>query len=129
MEPASVDDRAEFVAFVRAHQHKLVRRAYLVCGEQQMAEDLVQDALVKLALRWRHLRDGERRVFATGSIATPCRVAAQATGVAAGRPPTRLAGWLRRSTCGWSSTRPRSVTTNNGRCWVCGTRGMTSALR
>jgi RNA polymerase sigma-70 factor (sigma-E family) len=63
MEPASVDDRAEFVAFVRAHQHKLVRRAYLVCGEQQMAEDLVQDALVKLALRWRHLRDGEPEAF------------------------------------------------------------------
>jgi RNA polymerase sigma-70 factor (sigma-E family) len=63
MEAAPGDDRAEFVAFVRAHQHVLVRRAYLVCGEQQMAEDLVQDALVKLALRWPHVRDGDPEAF------------------------------------------------------------------
>lgn len=46
-----------FADFVRARQHGLLRAAFLVCGDQHLAEDLVQQALVKLALRWDRLRD------------------------------------------------------------------------
>ncbi|HET8594287.1 MAG TPA: SigE family RNA polymerase sigma factor [Intrasporangium sp.] len=47
---------AEFADYVRARQHGLLRAAYLVCGDRQQAEDLVQQALVKLALRWETIR-------------------------------------------------------------------------
>lgn len=59
----SFDDRAEFVAFVHARQHRLLRAAYLVCGDHHRAEDLLQDALVKLALRWPRLRDGDPEAY------------------------------------------------------------------
>lgn len=57
------DAHAEFVAFVQARQHRLLRSAYLVCGDHHRAEDLLQDALVKLALRWRQVRDGDPEAF------------------------------------------------------------------
>jgi RNA polymerase sigma-70 factor (sigma-E family) len=53
----------EFVAFVQARQHRLVRSAYLVCGDYHLAEDLVQGALVKLALHWRTVSEGEPEAF------------------------------------------------------------------
>jgi len=57
------NERAEFVAFVRAHQHRLMRSAYLICGDHHLAEDLLQGALVKLALRWRQVREGDPAAF------------------------------------------------------------------
>lgn len=48
----------DFVEFVRARQHQLVRAARLYCGDHHAAEDLVQDALVKLASRWESVKDG-----------------------------------------------------------------------
>lgn len=48
---------AEFVEYVRARQHRLLRAAYLVCGDLHLAEDLLQGALVKLARQWDHVRD------------------------------------------------------------------------
>jgi RNA polymerase sigma-70 factor (sigma-E family) len=59
----SGDEQAEFVAFVEARQHRLLRSAYLVCGDHHLAEDLLQGALVKLALRWRQVRDGDPEAF------------------------------------------------------------------
>ncbi|WP_134773604.1 SigE family RNA polymerase sigma factor [Ornithinimicrobium flavum] len=56
MGPTAAD--AEFVDFVRARQHQLIRAARLYCGDHHAAEDLVQDALVKLASRWESVRDG-----------------------------------------------------------------------
>ena len=47
----------DYVAFVRARQGALLRAAYLVCGDHQIAEDLLQEALVKLASRWERIRD------------------------------------------------------------------------
>ncbi|GAA1184949.1 SigE family RNA polymerase sigma factor [Ornithinimicrobium humiphilum] len=54
MTQGSEDD---FVAFVRARQGALLRSAYLICGDHHLAQDLLQDALVKLASRWERLRD------------------------------------------------------------------------
>lgn len=48
---------AEFVEYVRARQHRLLRAAYLVCGDLHLAEDLLQGALVKLARQWDRVRD------------------------------------------------------------------------
>ncbi|MGQ0845379.1 MAG: SigE family RNA polymerase sigma factor [Sporichthyaceae bacterium] len=42
----------EFVAFVRDAQLRLRRTAYLMCGDWQRAEDVVQTALVKLYAHW-----------------------------------------------------------------------------
>jgi len=47
----------DYVAFVRARQGALLRAAYLICGDHHLAEDLLQEALVKLASRWERLRD------------------------------------------------------------------------
>ena len=46
----------EFARYVRARQHRLLRAAFLVCGDVHLAEDLVQGALAKLATRWERLR-------------------------------------------------------------------------
>ncbi|MEV8515232.1 SigE family RNA polymerase sigma factor [Dactylosporangium sp. NPDC051484] len=67
MNPTPSDEQAEFqaefVAFVQARQHRLLRSAYLMCGDHHRAEDLLQDALVKLALRWRQVRHGEPEAY------------------------------------------------------------------
>ncbi|MGQ0847047.1 MAG: SigE family RNA polymerase sigma factor [Sporichthyaceae bacterium] len=47
----SADD-AEFVAFVAASQPRLTRIAYLMCGDWQRAEDVVQTVLARLYPRW-----------------------------------------------------------------------------
>lgn len=56
-QPAGDTDR-EFAEFVRARQHQLIRAARLYCGDYHAAEDLVQEALVKLGSRWESVRDG-----------------------------------------------------------------------
>ncbi|WP_256840627.1 SigE family RNA polymerase sigma factor [Ornithinimicrobium faecis] len=53
----------EFVAFVRARQRALVRAAFLVCGDHQIAQDLVQEALTKLAHHWERVRTGSPEGF------------------------------------------------------------------
>jgi RNA polymerase sigma-70 factor (sigma-E family) len=61
-----IDDQRphdDFIAFVQARQHRLVRSAYLVCGDHHLAEDLVQGALVKLALHWRKVSEGDPEAF------------------------------------------------------------------
>jgi DNA-directed RNA polymerase specialized sigma24 family protein len=42
-------------------QLALLRTAVLLTGDRHRAEDLVQDALTQVALRWRRLRDAARR--------------------------------------------------------------------
>jgi len=41
----------------RRHAPEAIRLAYMLTGDRQLAEDLVQDAFVKLAGRLAHLRD------------------------------------------------------------------------
>jgi RNA polymerase sigma-70 factor (sigma-E family) len=52
------DGRESFETWARARQQTLVRWAYVVTGDFQRAEDLVQEALVRAATRWDTLRDG-----------------------------------------------------------------------
>jgi len=48
---------AEFDAYVRARTPALLRSAFLLTGDQQRAEDLVQDALIRTHRAWRRLHD------------------------------------------------------------------------
>jgi RNA polymerase sigma-70 factor (sigma-E family) len=47
----------EFDSFVRSRTQALLRSAYLLTGDQQLAEDLVQSALTRTHLAWRRLID------------------------------------------------------------------------
>jgi RNA polymerase sigma-70 factor (sigma-E family) len=49
-------ERPAFDAFVTASSDRLVRSAYLLCGDPGHAEDIVQTALMRTARRWRHAR-------------------------------------------------------------------------
>lgn len=57
------DEPVSFAAFVGARQHALLRSAYLMTGDHHLAEDLLQGALAKLAMRWERLRDGEPEAY------------------------------------------------------------------
>lgn len=54
----SEDARASFSAWVALRRDHLLRTAYLLTGDVARAEDLLQDALVKVAARWGRLCDG-----------------------------------------------------------------------
>ena len=43
-----------------AHWHPLVRLAWLLVHQQQLAEEIVQDAFVSMHARWRQLHDRDR---------------------------------------------------------------------
>lgn len=47
---------ADFVEFVRARRARLFRTAYLLCGDRELAEDIVQTTLAKLYPRWDRVR-------------------------------------------------------------------------
>lgn len=57
-------DEAEFTEWAAGHQRQLLRSAYLLTGDLHRAQDLVQEALVKVALRWSRLRDGNPTAYA-----------------------------------------------------------------
>ena len=57
-------DEAGFTEWVEGVERQLLRSAYLLTGDLHRAEDLVQDALVKIAVRWRRLRDGNPTAYA-----------------------------------------------------------------
>ena len=59
----------EYLAWVAGCQQRLLRSAYLLTGDLQRAEDLVQEALVKVALRWSRLRGGNPTAYARTIIA------------------------------------------------------------
>jgi RNA polymerase sigma-70 factor (sigma-E family) len=55
-----LDRNASFQAFADAHQHRLLRLAYLLTGEVHLAEDLLQSVLVRMYGRWPKLRHIDR---------------------------------------------------------------------
>lgn len=78
----------EFAAYVSARQHTLLRAAYLVCGDAHLAEDLLQEALVKLAGRWQQVREGQpdayvRRILYRDAVSSWRRRRREVLGVAA----------------------------------------------
>lgn len=54
----------EFAEWAASRQQALLRTAYLVTGDPHRAQDLVQDALTKVALRWSRLRSGDPEAYA-----------------------------------------------------------------
>lgn len=50
-------DRPAFDAFVTTYSDRLLRTAYLLCGDRGHAEDIVQTALMRTARRWRRARE------------------------------------------------------------------------
>jgi RNA polymerase sigma-70 factor (sigma-E family) len=65
-------DRESFTEFVTVKRASLVRSSYLLCGDHQLAEDLVQTALVKAVAVWRRIADNPepwlRRVIVNDHI-------------------------------------------------------------
>ena len=53
----------EFVDFAQARQHGLLRAAYLVSGDQRLAEHMVLEALVRLAREWARVREEQPDLF------------------------------------------------------------------
>ena len=54
-----MDEYAGFTEFVAARSAALSRLAYLLTGDHAAAEDLLQDALIKAATRWRRIEAPE----------------------------------------------------------------------
>ncbi|MEV5714986.1 SigE family RNA polymerase sigma factor [Amycolatopsis mediterranei] len=50
---------AEFREFVRSRGTPLHRSAYLLCGDRHLADDVVQDTLVKAYQHWRRVRQAD----------------------------------------------------------------------
>ncbi|WP_345522187.1 SigE family RNA polymerase sigma factor [Nocardioides conyzicola] len=57
-------DEAEFGRWAQQRQVALLRTALLLTGDRQRAEDLVQEALTQVALRWRRLADDYPEAYA-----------------------------------------------------------------
>jgi len=55
---------ASFTRWASERQQALLRTAVLLCGDHHRAEDLVQDALTKVAVRWSRLRDQHPDAYA-----------------------------------------------------------------
>jgi RNA polymerase sigma-70 factor (sigma-E family) len=70
----SQPDAGAFSEFAAARSASLFRTAYLVLGDFQLAQDLVQEALVKAYVAWPRLRDVSkaeaytRRIIVTTSV-------------------------------------------------------------
>ena len=54
----------EFADWASGVERGLLRSAYLLTGDLHRSEDLVQEALVKVALRWPRLREGNPTAYA-----------------------------------------------------------------
>lgn len=79
---------ARLADYVRGQWPALVRYATALCGNPNEAEELVQSALVRVALRWPFVRDKDnpdgyvRRAIANGYLTTWRRVRSRETSVA-----------------------------------------------
>lgn len=63
MAPVADDVNTDFTDWVVSRQHRMLRTAYLMTGDLHRAEDLLQEALIKVALRWPKLREGNPDAF------------------------------------------------------------------
>ncbi len=72
MAEAMAEDR-EFVAFVEDYWDRYLRLARLLTGNSHLGEELLQDTLVRLYVRWRRLSDRDphayvRRMLVNGNV-------------------------------------------------------------
>jgi RNA polymerase sigma-70 factor (sigma-E family) len=81
-------DTVAFTEFVAARSASLFRTAYLMVGERDLAEDLVQEALTKTYVAWPRLRDVSKAEAYTRKAITT----------------TYISWWRRKS---WAAERPR----------------------
>jgi DNA-directed RNA polymerase specialized sigma24 family protein len=66
-------DAEEFSEFAAARSGSLFRTAYLVIGDYQLAQDLVQESLTKTYLAWPRLRDvSNAEAYTRRVIITTC---------------------------------------------------------
>ena len=64
-------DPALFAEFVAARSAALYRTAYLMVGDRQLAQDLLQEALTKTYVAWPRLRDtGKAEAYTRKAITT-----------------------------------------------------------
>ena len=89
-------DRSEFAEFARARAQALHRAAYLMVGDAQLAQDLVQEALTKTYVAWPRLRDPR-------NAEAYCRKAITTTAIS----------WFRRR--GWNNEQPTEHLPDHGR--------------
>lgn len=59
-----MSDESSFTAWAQDRQLALLRMAILLTGDRHRAEDLVQEALAKVAVRWRRLHAGNPEAYA-----------------------------------------------------------------
>ena len=74
--PASdtADARRHVAVLYQAHALALVKLAVLMTGDQQAAEDVVQDAFLGLYRRWPSLRDADKALgYLRSSVLNGCR--------------------------------------------------------
>ncbi len=60
----------EYAEFARGAAPRLLKAAWLICGDPHQAEDLVQSAMVKVYLRWSRLREGSPLAYARRCLLT-----------------------------------------------------------
>jgi RNA polymerase sigma-70 factor (sigma-E family) len=78
-QPAPETVRQQVTALYQAHALGLVRLAVLMVGDQQAAEDVVQDAFLGLYRRWSALKDPDRALsYARSSVLNGCRMVLRA---------------------------------------------------
>lgn len=63
------DKEAEFASFMSRSAPALARTAWLLCGDTHVAEELVQQALMKTYLAWPKARQGEPLAYARRILA------------------------------------------------------------
>jgi RNA polymerase sigma-70 factor (sigma-E family) len=64
-------DAAAFTEFMSGRSASLFRTAYLIVGDHQLAQDLLQESLIKTYLAWPRLRDvGNAEAYTRKAIVT-----------------------------------------------------------
>jgi RNA polymerase sigma-70 factor (sigma-E family) len=64
-------DRSDFDAFARARSRPLLQASWLLTGDWQLAEDLLQTSLVKVYLAWGRIRrEGNAEAYARRVLVT-----------------------------------------------------------
>jgi len=105
----SVDDVRDFDAFYVAEYRGLVRLATALCGRVDVAEELVQDAMVSVLTRWRRVREYDkpgafaRRVVLNAAVSDRRRRKAERRALE--RLPVERVAWAPEISGFWNAVR------------------------